>query len=65
GRLHLPGDPPPAVTVELPFEAASALVTLTPTTEGEGQGRTQVVGAAGGRLSLTLDSTPVFVVVGD
>lgn len=61
GRLHLPGDPPPTASVELPFAATNALITFTPTTPAEGQGRTEVVMAAGGRLSLTLNSTPVFI----
>ena len=57
----MPGETPPSVAVELPFGAASALITRTPTEAGQSQPETQTLEAADGVLTLTLDSTPVFV----
>ncbi|MDI6769261.1 MAG: hypothetical protein QMD04_06255 [Anaerolineales bacterium] len=61
GKLYLPGEKPPAISVELPFDAASALITRTPTEAGQSQPETQTLEAADGVLTLILDSTPVFV----
>lgn len=61
GKLYFPGETPPSFTVELPFDAASTLVTRTPTKAGQSQPETQALEAADGVLTLTLDSTPVFV----
>ena len=60
GKLYLPGQPPATITVQLPFDAARARVTRTPTQTGD-EGTTTEIAAQGGMLALTLDPTPVFV----
>ncbi len=59
--LYLPGETPPSVTVSLPFEAASALLTFTPTTIGQTEPETQNLQASGGALTFDLGATPVFI----
>ncbi len=59
--LYLPGETPPSVTVSLPFEAASALLTFTPTAIGQTEPETQTIQAVGGTLTFDLGATPVFV----
>ncbi len=59
--LYLPGETPPSVTVSLPFEAASALLTFTPTIIGQTEPETQTLQAASGTLTFDLGATPVFV----
>jgi hypothetical protein len=61
GALHLPDDPPPTCTVELPVDAAQARVTWTPTEVGEESRRSEKIAASGGTLSVAIDATPVFV----
>jgi hypothetical protein len=60
-QLHLPGDPPPSVTVSLPFDTASARLTLTPTVRGTAEVETQTLQASGGTLTFDLGATPVFI----
>lgn len=59
--LYLPGETPLSVTVSLPFNGASALLTLTPTTISQAQLETQILQAAGGTLTFDLGATPVFI----
>ena len=59
--LYLPGETPPSVTVSLPFEAASALLTLPPTAIGQTEPETQTLQATGGILTLEVDAKPVFI----
>ncbi len=59
--LYLPGETPPSVTVSLPFEAASALLTLPPTAIGQTEPETQTLQATGGILTLEVGATPVFI----
>ena len=61
GALHLPGDTPPTVEIDLQIQAASALVTRTPTLAEPAE--PEAVKTKGGILHLTLDSTLVFVEV--
>jgi len=65
GALHLPGDPPPSQKIELPVfdgsRSALALVTWTPTGVGEAPPRSEKRAVTGGTLSVTIDTTPVFV----
>jgi hypothetical protein len=58
GRLYLPGESRPAVTVSVPFDGATATVTVAPTGEGPAP---ETVQATAGGVSVELDSTPVFV----
>ncbi len=59
--LYLPGETPSSVTVSLPFEAASALLTLPPTAIGQTESETQILQATGGILTLEVGATPVFI----
>jgi hypothetical protein len=61
--LYLPGEIPPSVSVSLPFEAASALLTLTPITIGQTKPETHTIQDAGGTLTFNLGATPVFIQV--
>jgi len=61
GALYLPGKTPPSVNVSVPFETASALLTLTPTTIGQTEPETQIILATGGTLVFDLGATPVFI----
>lgn len=61
GNLYLPSETSPTVTVRLPFDATSALLTLTPTVVGQVDVETQTLQAAGGTLAFELGTTPVFV----
>ena len=61
GTLYLPGQTPPSITVQLPFEAASALLTWTSTAIGQTAPKTQILEASGGILSFDLGATPVFI----
>jgi hypothetical protein len=61
GKLYFPGETPPAIPVELPFDVASALVTRTPSEIGVSEPDTQALESSSGVLSLVLDSTPIFV----
>ncbi len=61
GKLYFPGQTSPSVTVSLPFEAPSALLTLTPTEIGQTESETQILQASGGFLTFDLGATPVFV----
>lgn len=69
GGLTFPEAPAPTATVTLPFAAAQAVVRRTPTggaTEaGQDAGHPagQIVASQGGALTLTVDSTPVFVTI--
>jgi len=59
--LYLPGETPPSVTVSLPFDAASALLTLIPTTIGQTTPETQTIHSIRGALTFKLGVTPVFI----
>ncbi|HEX7540943.1 MAG TPA: hypothetical protein VF352_02335 [Anaerolineales bacterium] len=59
--LYLPGETPPSMTVSLPFETPSALLTLTPTAIGQTQPETQILQTAGGTLTFDLGETPLFI----
>lgn len=61
GGLTFPEAPSPTTTVTLPFTAAQAVVTLTPTAGMTGGA--QIVPSEGGMLTLTVDRTPVFVTI--
>ena len=63
GVLYLPGQAPPAVTVEFEFEAPNALLTYTPVDIGAGDPETRLLASSNGVLSFLLDSSPVFVQV--
>lgn len=59
--LHLPGEIQQSVTVSLPFEGASALLTITPTAIGQTELETQTLQAANGTLTFDLGAIPVFI----
>ena len=59
GRLHLPGDAPPATEIALEMGAGRALLTRTPLTAEPAGSETVETDAE--VLHLTLDSTPTFV----
>jgi hypothetical protein len=59
--LYLPGETPPSVSVSLPFETASALLTFTPTTIGRTELEIYTLEISNGNLTFDLGSTPVFV----
>ena len=63
GRLRLPGEALPSVTVELPFDSQVATLARTPTVGDAGGPTTERVESVGGVLTLELDATPVFVEV--
>ena len=60
GGLYLPGEVPPSTTVSLPFGAERARVTWVPVSREQMEPKAESL-AAGATLTLTLDSTPVFV----
>lgn len=60
GRRYLPGDAEPAVTVRLRMASGTYAVTPTPTARGAPPAQ-KLVTAPEGILSLTVDSTPLFV----
>lgn len=60
GKLYLPGQAEATIAVQLPFDAARAQVTRTPTRSGD-EGTTMEVAAQGGKLALIVGTTPVFV----
>jgi hypothetical protein len=59
--LHLPGEIQQSVTVSLPFEGASALLTITPTAIGQTELETQTLQATNGTLTFDLGAIPVFI----
>lgn len=59
GGLTFPEAPAPTVSITLPFAAAQAEVRRTPTAGAIEAG--QLMASQGGTLTLTVDSTPVFV----
>ena len=61
GQLHLPGQTPPSIEVQLPFSAAHALITRTPTEIGMSEPEASVVDSAGGTLTIVLDAIPIFI----
>ena len=61
GNLHLPGDKLAEVSIKLPIETASALLTFVPTSVGQTEPDTQTIQATGGSISFTLGDVPVFV----
>ena len=63
GKLYLPGETPPSITVSLPFDAASALLTFTSIEIGRSGPETQTIQASGGLATFELGATPIFVEV--
>ncbi len=61
GALHLPGEISPSITINLPFEAESALLTITPTVIGVSKPETQTIFNDAGIISIRLGATPIFV----
>ena len=61
GRIYFPGEVEPTARANLPVNAARATITRTITDIGANAPRVETVNAIGGVISLTLDSTPVFV----
>ncbi|MBI4731065.1 MAG: hypothetical protein HY781_02860 [Chloroflexi bacterium] len=61
--LYLPGETPPTVTVNLPFDFTSALLTFTPTAIGQSAPETQTLQVVGDSLTFYLGATPVFIEV--
>jgi hypothetical protein len=61
GALHLPGETPPAVTISMSFESASALLTTTPTEIGQTGPEMKTLSTIGGKLPFDLGATPVFI----
>ncbi len=61
--LYLPGETPPSVIVNLPFDFASALLTFTPTGIGQTEPERQTLQVSGGFLTFDLSATPVFIEV--
>jgi hypothetical protein len=61
GGLYFPGEVPPSITIQLPFDAAQALVTCTPTQIGRNTPETLVLESSDGILPLVLNSTPLFI----
>lgn len=59
--LNLPGESKPTATTQLPFDAPHALLTRTPTVQGETGPETDLLEVVAGSLRLTLDATPVFI----
>ena len=64
GVLCFPGETPPAINVEFPFANDSARITRTPTENGMETVEPQILPSSDSILSLTLDSTPIFVEIG-
>jgi hypothetical protein len=64
GKLYFPGETPPSATVEIPINAAWALVTRTPSQIGAADPEIQTLDSTNGILPVMLDSTPVFVEAG-
>jgi len=64
GKLYFPGETPPSATVEIPLNAAWALVTRTPSQIGAADPEIQTLDSTDGILRVMLDSTPVFVEAG-
>ncbi len=63
GDLHLPGDSPPSVAVDLDVGGERARFARTPTVAQPA--RWEAVEANGGVLQLTVDATHLFVEVGE
>jgi hypothetical protein len=61
GKLYLPGETPPSMLVNLPFDAPTARLTLTPTVISQSEPAIQELVASNGTLSLTAGETPVFI----
>ena len=63
GTLYFPGENPPEMPVNLPFEFEGAQITVTPTEVGLESPESYEKDPEGGLLSLTLNRTPIFVEV--
>ncbi len=61
GALHLPGDKSPSLTINLPFDAPTALLTITPATSGISEPETQIIHSADGTITINVGATPVFI----
>jgi len=61
GKLYLPDETPPSVTVSLPFLSTSARLTWTPTDPGQSTPETQTLTVSAGSITFDLGTTPVFV----
>jgi hypothetical protein len=58
GRLYFPDESAPSAKATLPINAARATITRANT---DGGSRVETLNASNGALTLTLDSTPVFI----
>ena len=61
GRIYFPGETEPVVKANISINAARAKITHTITDSGTSTPRMETVSTSGGSISLTLDSTPVFI----
>jgi len=61
GRIYFPGETEPTTKANLPINAARAIVARTITEIGGSTPRVETVNVTNGVVSLTLDSTPIFV----
>jgi len=61
GSIYFPGETPPDININLPFEDAGALITFTPTEIGLESPDTSEKAPEGGILTFTLDQTPIFI----
>jgi hypothetical protein len=52
---------PPALTISMSFESASALLTTTPTEIGQTGPEIKTLSTIGGKLTFDLGATPVFI----
>jgi hypothetical protein len=61
GKLHLPGEAEPNVSVTIPFASSKVLLTMTPTVQGEATPQTQLLDTVDGQVTIKLGLTPVFL----
>jgi hypothetical protein len=61
GKLYLPGEKSPSIPISLPFEAASARLTLTPIVIGLSVPEIQILSVKGGKLTFDLGAVPLYI----
>ena len=61
GKLYLPGETEPAISVTIPFASPKVLVTETPTIQGQTTLKTQLLDVTAGKATINLGLTPIFV----
>jgi hypothetical protein len=61
GTLYFPGEAPPEITIELPYDFAKAWIILTPTEIGQEEPESFEQDALDGILEVTLGQTPLFI----